>query len=170
MEGNWEAWLETLPPSAPFRRHVVPNRAVWTVAELANRRAYLLADLPACGTTTARAAARLYAALTGEVEGVRLLSPQRVALAADVAVEGGDLMLRGRYAKGLGYFLGLPGMAGGLTAFGHHGSGGSIAFADRGRGLSFCLTRTRLVAGAAGTAARMPADEIRSAVTPVNGR
>ncbi len=170
VEGNWAAWLETLPPSAPFRRYVVPNRAVWTVAELANRRAYLLADLPACGTTTARAAARLYAALTGEVEGVRLMSPQRLALAADVAVEGKDLMLRGRYAKGLGYFLGLPEMAGDLTAFGHHGSGGSIAFADRARGLSFCLTRTRLVGGAADTAARMLADEIRSAVTPANRR
>lgn len=99
-----------------------------------------------------------------------LLSPQRLALAADVAVEGEDLMLRGRYTRGLGYFLGLPEMAGDLRAFGHHGSGGSIAFADRGRGLTFCLTRTRLVAGAAATAARMPADEIRSAVTPANGR
>ncbi|MFE6840490.1 serine hydrolase domain-containing protein, partial [Streptomyces sp. NPDC057705] len=138
VEGNWAAWLESLPPTAPFRRYVAPNRAVWTVAELANRRAYLLADLPACGTTTARAAARLYAALSGEVDGVRLMSPERVALAADVAVEGKDLMLLGRYAKGLGYFLGLPAMAGERTAFGHHGSGGSIAFSDRGRGLAFC--------------------------------
>ncbi|WP_327419574.1 hypothetical protein [Streptomyces sp. NBC_01233] len=72
----------------------------------------------------------------------------------------------GRYAKGLGYFLGLPAMAGERTAFGHHGSGGSIAFADRGRGLAFCLTRTRPVAGAADTAARTLADEIRAAVTP----
>ncbi|MFF4447677.1 serine hydrolase domain-containing protein [Streptomyces sp. NPDC001502] len=169
VEGNWAAGLEALPASAPFRRYVAPNRTVWTVAELANRRAYLLADLPACGTTTARAAARLYAALTGEVQGVRLMSPQRVALAAEVAVEGKDLMLLGRYAKGLGYFVGLPQMAGERTAFGHHGSGGSIAFADRARGLSFSLTRTRLVGGAADTAARTLADEIRSAVTGARG-
>ncbi|MFF4009501.1 serine hydrolase domain-containing protein [Streptomyces sp. NPDC001717] len=165
VEGNWAAWLETLPPDAPFRRLVVPNREVWTTAELANRRAYLLSDLPACGTTTARAAARMYAALLGEVDGVRLLSPERVALVADVAVEGKDRMLLGRYAKGLGYFLGLPEAGGERTAFGHHGSGGSIAFADRERGLSFGLTRTRLVAGEAAAAARVLADEIRAAVS-----
>ncbi|MFD7256429.1 serine hydrolase domain-containing protein [Streptomyces sp. NPDC059874] len=165
VEGSWAAWLETLPPDAPFRRLVVPNREVWTTAELANRRAYLLSDLPACGTTTARAAARMYAALLGEVDGVRLLSPERVALATEVAVDGKDRMLLGRYSKGLGYFLGLPEMAGELAAFGHHGSGGSIAFADRERGLSFGFTRTRLVAGTAAATARLVADEIRSALS-----
>lgn len=165
VEGNWAAWLEALPPTVPFRRLVVPNRSVWTTAELANRREYLLADLPAGGTTTARAAARMYAALLGEVEGVRLISPERLELVAGVAVEGKDRMLLGRYAKGLGYFLGLPEMAGELTAFGHHGSGGSIAFADRERGLAFAFTRTRLVGGAADTAARSLADEVRSHVS-----
>lgn len=72
-------------------------------------------------------------------------------------------------AKGLGYFVGLPQMAGERTAFGHHGSGGSIAFADRARGLSSSLTRTRPVGGAADTAARTPADEIRPAVTGAQG-
>ncbi|MFJ3925086.1 serine hydrolase domain-containing protein [Streptomyces sp. NPDC090022] len=164
VEGNWAAYLAALPPSVPFRRLVVPNPDVWTTAELANQRAYLLADLPACGTTTARAAARMYAALLGEVDGVRLLSPERVALAAGVAVEGKDRMLLARHAKGLGYFLALPAMAGERSAFGHHGSGGSIAFADRGRGLAFALTRTRLVGGAADTAARLLADEVRAGI------
>ncbi|KUJ65608.1 hypothetical protein ACZ90_45745 [Streptomyces albus subsp. albus] len=162
VEGNWAAWLAALPPSAPFRRLVVPNREVWTTAELANRRDYLLADLPACGTSTARAAARLYAALLGEVEGVRLIPSERMKLAAAVAVNGRDRVLGGRYAKGLGYFLGLPAMAGELTTFGHYGSGGSIAFADRERGLAFALTRTRLVGGAGDTAARLLADEVRA--------
>ncbi|MGZ9935676.1 serine hydrolase domain-containing protein [Streptomyces sp. NC-S4] len=169
VEGKWGGRAGGPSPSAPLRRYVVPSRSVWTVAELANRRAYLPADLPACGTTTARAAARLYAALSGEVGGVRLLSPGRAALAAEVAVEGKGLMLLGRYAKGLGYFVGLPQMAGGRTAFGHHGSGDSITFADRARGLAFSLTRTRLVGGAADTAARTLADEIRSAVTRATG-
>ncbi|WP_414170468.1 serine hydrolase domain-containing protein [Streptoverticillium reticulum] len=162
VEGNWAAWLETIPPSAPFRRLVVPNRSVWTTDELANRHDYLRADLPACGTTTARAAARMYAALLGEVDGVRLVTRERVELATSVAVDGRDAMLLGTYAKGLGYFLGLPAMGNRPTAFGHHGSGGSIAFADRERGLAFALTRTRLVAGTADTAARRLADEIRS--------
>ncbi|WP_443302307.1 serine hydrolase domain-containing protein [Streptomyces sp. IBSNAI002] len=164
VEGDWAAYLEALPPTAPFRRYVVPNRSVWTTAELANRVPYLLSDLPAGGTTSARAAARMYAALLGEVDGVRLLSPERTAYAAGVAVDGKDLMLVARHAKGLGYFLGLPAMAGERTAFGHHGSGGSIAFADRERGLSFALTRTRLVSPRSDTTARLLADEIRSAV------
>ncbi|WP_369250455.1 serine hydrolase domain-containing protein [Streptomyces sp. R41] len=162
VEGNWAAYLESLPPSVPFRRLVAPNRAVWTVAELANRRDYLLADTPAGGTTTARAAARMYAALLGEVDGVRLLTAERTELASAVAVNGKDRMLLARHAKGLGYFLALPEMAGELTAFGHHGSGGSIAFADRERGLSFALTRTRLVSTA--DTGRFLANEVRSLV------
>ncbi|GGP46119.1 serine hydrolase domain-containing protein [Streptomyces melanogenes] len=161
VEGGWGAWLASLPPTAPFRALVAPNPGVWTVAELANRRDFLLADLPAGGTTTARAAARLYAALLGEVDGVRLLPRARVKLATAVAVSGKDRVLRARHAKGLGYFLGLPEMAGELTSFGHHGSGGSIAFADRARGLSFALTRTRLVAPTNDTA-RLLADEVRA--------
>jgi CubicO group peptidase (beta-lactamase class C family) len=161
VEGGWEAWLASLPPSVPFVRLVAPHRAVWTTAELANRRAYLLADLPAGGTTTARAAARMYAALLGQVEGVRLISPERLELATAVAVEGKDQMLLARHAKGLGYFLGLPEMAGERTAFGHHGSGGSIAFADRERGLAFALTRTRLVSDSVDTG-RVLANEVRS--------
>nr|WP_246259808.1 serine hydrolase domain-containing protein [Streptomyces typhae] len=165
QEGNWAAWLAGLPPSVPFRRLVVPNRDVWTTAELANRRDFLLADVPAGGTTTARAAARMYAALLGEVDGVRLISPERLAHVSSVAVRGKDLMLLGRYAKGLGYFLGLPETAGEETSFGHHGSGGSIAFADRARGLSFALTRTRLVQGDADRAGRLAADLVRSLMT-----
>ncbi|WJV44140.1 serine hydrolase domain-containing protein [Streptomyces flavofungini] len=162
MEGNWAAWLADLPPSVPFRRLVVPNRSVWTTADLANDRDHLLADIPAGGTTTARAAARMYAALLGEVDGVRLISPQRPEQAT--AFEGKDQMLLGRFAKGLGYFLGLPETGGERTAFGHHGNGGSIAFADRERGLSFALTRTRLVGGDADRAAQLAADGIRALV------
>jgi len=163
VEGNWAAYLAGLPPSAPFVRLVAPNRRVWTTAELANRREYLLADTPAGGTTTARAAARLYAALLGEVDGVRLLPPARLDLATAVAVSGKDRMMLGTFNKGLGYFLGLPDMGGELTSFGHHGSGGSVAFADRERGLAFALTRTRLVAGRADTT-RSVADEVRSLI------
>lgn len=54
-----------------------------------------------------------------------------------------------------------------LPAFGHHGSCGSIAFADRERGLAFALIRTRLVSLRPDTAARLPADEIRAAVRTV---
>ncbi|MEU8497395.1 serine hydrolase [Streptomyces lavendulae] len=112
-------------------------------------------------TLTARAAARMYAALLGEVDGLRLLSPAGVEAAAAVAVEGTDRMLLRRHAKGLGHFLGMPPMGGETTAFGHHGSGGSVAFADRARGLSFALTRTRLVGPDNGTT-RLLADAVRA--------
>lgn len=164
VEGGWAAFLASLPPTVPFVRLVAPNRMVWTTAELANGRDFLLADLPAGGTTTARAAARMYAALIGEVDGVRLLSPERTRLASAVAVDGKDRTFLGRFTKGLGYFLGLPEMAGELTSFGHHGSGGSIAFADRERGLSFALTRTRLVSDEVDTG-RVLANEVRSLVS-----
>ncbi|MFJ2749980.1 serine hydrolase domain-containing protein [Streptomyces sp. NPDC087297] len=162
VEGGWEAYLAGLPYGAPFTRLVAPNRSLWTTATLANRPGYLRTDLPANATVTARAAARMYAALLGEVDGVRLLSPARVAEVAAVEVEGRDRMLMRHHAKGLGYFLGLPPM-GGDTAFGHHGSGGAIAFADRARGLSFALTRTRLAHPADGTA-QLLADIVRAAV------
>ncbi|MGW6704326.1 hypothetical protein ACWGDE_05475 [Streptomyces sp. NPDC054956] len=133
VEGGWESYLAALPPSAPVTRLVAPNRGVWTTASLAGRPGYLMADLPACGTMTAPAAARMYAALLAEVEGVRLLPQERVARAAAIAVEGRDRMLARRHAKGLGYFLAMPEMGGAPSAFGHHGSGGGIAFADRAR-------------------------------------
>ncbi|MEU2827123.1 serine hydrolase domain-containing protein [Streptomyces lavendulae] len=161
VEGGWEANLAGLPHGAPFTRLVAPNRGLWTTASLANRRAYLLADLPACATLTARAAARMYAALLGEVDGLRLLSPAGVEAAAAVAVEGTDRMLLRRHAKGLGHFLCRPPMGGETTAFGHHGSGGSVAFADRARGLSFALTRTRLVGPDNGTT-QLLADAVRA--------
>jgi CubicO group peptidase (beta-lactamase class C family) len=164
VEGDWAAYLASLPPSVPFVRLVVPNRSVWTTAELANRRDYLLEDLPAGGTTTARAADRMYAALLGEVDGVRLLTPERMRLASAVAVDGKDKTFLSRYTKGLGYFLGLPETAGELTSFGHHGSGGSIAFADRERGLSLALTRTRLVSPKVDTG-RVLGHEVRSIVS-----
>ncbi|WP_371677526.1 hypothetical protein [Streptomyces sp. NBC_01276] len=56
---------------------------------------------------------------------------------------------------------GMPRTGGSVTAFGHHGSGGSVALADRERGLSFALTRTRLVGPDNGTA-QLLADAVRA--------
>jgi len=44
------------------------------------------ADIPAGGKTSARAIARMYAALLGEVDGVRLISPERLRETTAVSI------------------------------------------------------------------------------------
>ena len=56
----------------------------------ANRSEVLGANILAGGTVTARAVARMYAALLGEVDGVRLISPERLREVSAVAMSGTD--------------------------------------------------------------------------------
>lgn len=104
------------------------------------------------GIATARALARLYAALVGEVDGVRLLGADSVAAATALQTRAWDLVLETAEPKGIGYFLGHPEspMGDRLSAFGHPGYGGSIAFADPEHGFAFALTKNRLRGGPAG--------------------
>ncbi|MGW4158553.1 serine hydrolase domain-containing protein [Streptomyces sp. NPDC004788] len=161
--GTWEEMLDGIPAAAPFFL-ALPNADVRPTARLANRPDYLRADAPAGATLTARAAARMYASLLAEVDGVRLLPAERLPLLLKVQTREPDRILGAPVAKGLGYFMDLPPMGGEPTAFGHNGSGGSIAFADPSRGLSFAFTRSRLAAGAEDTSAVDLANLIRAAV------
>jgi CubicO group peptidase (beta-lactamase class C family) len=68
-EGNEEMFGE-LPEDSPIFK-LGPD----LTAEHANRADVRGANIPAGGTVTARAVARMYAALLGEVDGVRLISP-----------------------------------------------------------------------------------------------
>jgi CubicO group peptidase (beta-lactamase class C family) len=61
-----------------------------TTAAFGNRADVLAAEIPAGGTVTARAVARMYAALLGEVDGVRLISPERLREVSAVAMSGID--------------------------------------------------------------------------------
>ncbi len=115
-------------------------------AESGNRPDYLAADVPCAGTMTARALARVYAALIGEIDGVRPISPERTARISTVIAVEADRVLGVPIPKGLGYFLGLREMGGHTRAFGGKGSGGSIAFADPAHGFSFALTHNRMAA------------------------
>ncbi|GAB3811863.1 serine hydrolase domain-containing protein [Micromonospora zhanjiangensis] len=121
---------------------VLPPGAL-TTAELANRREILRADLPATGTLTARAAAKMYAALLGEVDGVRLISPARLAEVSAVAVTGPDWVFGMETSRTLGYAV----EAGG---FGCSGSGGSLAGAFPDRGLTVAATKNLLRVGGDG--------------------
>jgi CubicO group peptidase (beta-lactamase class C family) len=113
-----------------------------------------VAELPAGnGMGTAHALARMYAAVIGEVDGVRLLDPDTVAAAAAEQVRGADDILGFESAFGLGFQRPSPfrPMAGG-ACFGHYGLGGSVGFADPERGFTFGYTANRMAPGT-------PADE-----------
>src|SRR4029453_6661554 len=69
--------MASLPPDLPMFK-AGPPESFPNVA-LGNRPDVLAADIPAGGKTSARAIARMYAALLGEVDGVRLLAPERLA-------------------------------------------------------------------------------------------
>jgi CubicO group peptidase (beta-lactamase class C family) len=115
-------------------------------AQLGNRPDILAADIPAGGKTSARAIARMYAALLGEVEGVRLVSAERLTEATTVAITGVDAVFGNPVTWALGYAIGLPGSTPeeSRTAFGIGGYGGSFAFGDPATGIAFALTKNRL--------------------------
>jgi len=112
-------------------------------AELGNRGDILAANIPATAATSARAMARVYAALLGEVDGVRLISPERLGQVTAIAASGRDELFGNPSVWGLGYAIGLPGAAPGQpsTAFGMGGAGGSYAFGDTATGIAFALTK-----------------------------
>jgi CubicO group peptidase (beta-lactamase class C family) len=97
------------------------------------------AEIPSSnGIASARALARLYAALLGELDGVRLLRPETVAAATREQAAGQDrvLMVPSRYASG--YMLPTAfNPLGGPNSFGHPGRGGSLGYADPDTGTAF---------------------------------
>jgi CubicO group peptidase (beta-lactamase class C family) len=117
--------------------------STFPTAELGNRADILAADIPAGGKTSARAIARMYSGLLGEVDGVRLISPERLREVTAVAVTGTDEVFGMPTTWGLGYSIGLPGSAPGAsqTAFGVGGVGGSFAYGDTATGIGFGLTK-----------------------------
>jgi CubicO group peptidase (beta-lactamase class C family) len=121
-------------------------RKVLPSAELGNRTDVLSADIPAGGKMSARAAARMYAALLGEVDGVRLISPERLRLLSAVVVDDVDQVYGDRGQSGLGFFIGGPSpqLEETPTAFGVPGAGGSHAYADTASGIAFALNKNRL--------------------------
>ncbi|HEX7167818.1 MAG TPA: serine hydrolase domain-containing protein [Acidimicrobiales bacterium] len=101
------------------------------------------------GVFTARALATVYGALErgGALNGVRLLEPETVALAATRQNKRPDLVLFVPIHWRLGFMGGgsLLSPAGpNREAFGHSGLGGSVAFADRKAEISLAMTLDRL--------------------------
>jgi CubicO group peptidase (beta-lactamase class C family) len=138
--------LAAMPDDSPF--FAMGPRAVTPTAELGNRADILMADIPAGGKMTARAMARMYAALLGEVDGVRLLSPERLREVTTLATTGNDELLGIPATWTLGFSAGAPGprMETVRTLFGVGGVGGSFAYGDTARGIGFALAKNRLAA------------------------
>ena len=108
------------------------------------------AEIPAAnGVMTARDLARMYACLAnyGEIDGVRLLSEERVRIMSKMQTRRMDLVLGIEPGWALGYMTGgADGWPQGPreTAFGHPGVGGSVGFADPEIGMSFGFTTNAL--------------------------
>ncbi|MFF5261152.1 serine hydrolase domain-containing protein [Actinomadura viridis] len=111
-------------------------------AEYANRPDILMADIPAGGVMSARAVARMYAALLDEVDGVRLVSPGRFRELSGAAFEGTDEVMGSPATWALGYAL-APLGPDRPRVFGMPGVGGSGAYADPETGTVFAITKNR---------------------------
>lgn len=132
---TWDG--DTLRPLA-FRQnpiepwHSTLNSAVWKSAEIASGN----------GHGNARGVARIYGALAngGTLDGVTLMS--RAGIETMIAEQHNqtELMQERPYHQALGVLLNSPGavhMGPNPRAFGHHGIGGSLGFADPDAGIGF---------------------------------
>lgn len=136
--------MAAMPPDLPMFK--AGPLTVFPTAKLGNRADILAADIPAGGKTSARAIARMYAALLGEVDGVRLISPARLREATAVAMSGTDAIFGMPTKWGLGYAIGGLGSGsdGSTSVFGVGGAGGSFACGDTASGIAFAVTKNRL--------------------------
>lgn len=131
----------------------------------ANDPRFLGSCVPAGATASARGLARMYAVLAngGELDGVTLMSPERVATIAAVSVDGVDAVLGRPIERGLGYVVGGPGTSiGHGGSFGHSGTGESIGFADPQRHFAFALTKSNLTQPRPNSTVNIVTSEVRA--------
>src|SRR5215210_5326894 len=145
MEGSAE-FLASMPDDAPFFK--LGPRATTPTAEFGNRRDIWMADIPAGGKMSARAMARMFAALMDEVDGVRLVSPERLRDISAAAFSGVDQIMGNPVTWALGYSIGRIGSDAqeSPSVIGMGGVGGSFAYADTAAGVAFALTKNMLTA------------------------
>src|SRR5215210_8668965 len=145
MEGGAE-FLASMPDDAPFFK--LGPRATAPTAEFGNRKDILMADIPAGGKMSARAVARMYAGLMEDVDGVRLVSPERLREISAGTFSGVDQIMGFPTTWALGYAVGGMGTIPQETptVLGVGGVGGSYACADTATGVAWALTKNRLTA------------------------
>ena len=133
--------MPELPPDLPMFK--AAPMSLFPNAAFGNRHDTLAADIPAGGKASSRAIAKMYAALLGEVDGMRLLPPARLREATTLSFSGVDEVFGMPTRWALGYSIGAPG-SNSETAFGVGGVGGSFAYGDAATGVAFGLTKNRI--------------------------
>ncbi|MFJ4939456.1 serine hydrolase domain-containing protein [Streptomyces pseudovenezuelae] len=115
------------------------------------------AELPASnGIGTANGLARMYAALIGEMDGTRLLTPETLESATKEQAGGKDqvMLIPSRFSTGYMLPTETNPMIG-PRSFGHTGRGGSLGFADLEHGVAFGYAMNNIIGGA---------DDVRAAL------
>ena len=150
--GQLDVDLDVLRAAGPMVEKAL-NNPPKTVADM-NTRAWRGAEIPAGNAhTNARALARVFGALAcgGEVDGVRVLNPERIAQARTEQANGPDAVLFG-FPTRMGLGFSLPpqdaGIGGSSTAaFGSFGAGGSMALADPETHVGFAYVMNKMRPG-----------------------
>jgi CubicO group peptidase (beta-lactamase class C family) len=145
---------EFVGPRTPLGRSLRGGGA-FDAPDVWNTRALRAAEVPAAGgVADARSVARLYAACISEVDGIRLLTPEQVALATTQRTSGPNTLLLDLDVQfGLGFMVPSSLLAlGGPRSFGHFGLGGSVGWADPEADLAFGYVMNKMELGLAGDA------------------
>jgi CubicO group peptidase (beta-lactamase class C family) len=121
------------------------------------------AELPSSnGIGTARSLARMYAAVIGEVDNIRLLRPETITAATKEQAGGKDqvMLMPSRFSAG--YMLPVEdNPMTGPQAFGHTGRGGSLGFADPEHGIAFGYVMNNIISGSDDVRATSLVDAVR---------
>ncbi|MBK3577834.1 beta-lactamase family protein [Streptomyces sp. MBT65] len=154
----------TTVPAESVPEELREQVAAWRDPQSFSNRAYMVTDpaeidfgspevqaaeLPASnGVGTARALARMYAALINKVDGTRLLTPESLESAAKEQAGGKDqvMLIPSRFSSG--FMLPTePNPMAGPNSFGHTGRGGSLGFADPQHGVAFGYVMNNIIGG-----------------------
>jgi CubicO group peptidase (beta-lactamase class C family) len=145
-EGGLPSIVDLLGAESLTARVMYGPSGLFAYDDMWNRAEVLAAEMPSSnGVGSARALARLYAAIIGEVDGRRILRADTVERACAVQSEGADRVLLLPTRFGLGFML-PPMLAPGCgpQSFGHTGAGGSLGFADPAKRIGFGYVTTKL--------------------------
>jgi CubicO group peptidase (beta-lactamase class C family) len=143
-------------PSEPW--HTTMNSPIWRQCEIAS----------GSGHGNARGVARIYGATVGSVDGVSLMSKDRLEAMITEQHNQTELLQERPYHQALGVLLNTPVavyMGPNMRSFGHHGLGGSLGFGDPDArlGFSYCCNQMHAV-GDNGPRARRLIDAVYSAL------